>query len=159
MPAPTLQAIFQFEDAVTAALVAAFNADATLGNIAYGPRQLATLPKARIDVEAFGFAKASEAQVFAQSRWWDQHYAGDVSVTIVTQRSTAAAANHATRVGRVRALMSPKSQILTTTNLPYYEVLSVEQTNSSYSFEDETDTDRTELVFTVHLGVLPSAFP
>jgi hypothetical protein len=160
MPAPTVDTIFRFEDAVTAAIVAAFNADATLGDNAFGPRELTGLPKNRIDVVSSGFAKASDAQVFAQARWWDQHYSGEVEIAVLTQRGAVAAASHATRVGRVRFLMSPKAQILTSSNLPYYEVLQIEQTGASFTpAADTTDADRTDLTFTVHLGILPSAFP
>lgn len=160
MPASTVAEIFQFEDALVAAVVAAFNADSVLGAAStYGPRQLAELPKARIDCIALGFAKASEQQVYAQERWWDQHFAGDLTLTIITPRSSAAAASHATRVGRVRYLLSPKAALFTGVNLPHYEILSVENTGATYDFDESTDTDRSELTFRVDLGILASAFP
>ena len=156
MPASTVDEIFRFEDATVGALVAVFNAHASLAP-AFGPRLLTGLPKTRVDVAALGFAKASEQQVYAQDRWWDAHYAGDVVLTVVTQRGNSA--THTLRVGHARYQMTPKAQILTRTNLPLWEVLSLEQTASRYDYDEATDTDRTELTYRLELGLLPSAFP
>jgi hypothetical protein len=155
----TFQTIFNLDDTLVAALVAAFNADSYLtGNLAYGPRATGTLPKNRIDVASLGFAKASEQQVYALGRHWDSHFSGQVSLTVITPRgNTGAAPGHGTRVGRLRYLMTPYAQLLTLTNFPYYEVLSIEQTSQSATEEFDTDTDQTELIFTIHLGLLATA--
>lgn len=158
MPAADVQTILKLEDNFIAALVTAFNADATLGaSSTYGPRKKEELPKSRISAQAEGFAKASEQQIYAQSAWWDAHYAGPVTLTIVTPRGSGS--SHPTRVGRVRYLMTRKAQTFTTSNLPHCEVLAIEQDGTRYDFAQDTDTDRTELTFTVHLGLLPTAFP
>jgi len=156
MPASTVDEIFRFEDTLVAALVTVFNAQANLAP-AFGPRLLTELPKTRLDVAALGFAKASEQQVYGQDRWWDAHYAGDVVLTVITQRGASATHNH--RLGLARYLMTPKAQILTRTNLPLWEVLNIEQTGARYDFDEATDTDRTELIYRVDLGILSTAFP
>lgn len=160
MPATNIDEIFRFEDTVVAATVAALNTDTVLGSLAYGPRKVEGMPAERIDVRADGFAKASEQQVYAQSRHWDSHYAGPLTVTIVTVRGGAAGPSHAQRVGRVRYLMSPKAALFTSTNLPLWEVLALEEAAPPrYAFDDRKNTDETELTFTLHLGIRASAFP
>ncbi len=160
MPAPDLQTVFKLEDNFISALVTAFNADSVLGAAStYGPRNKEELPKSRIAAQAEGFAKASAQQVYAQSAWWDAHYAGVVTLTVVTQRGAAAASSHGARVGRVRYLMSRKAQIFTSSNLPYCEVLAIEQDSTRTEFVQDTDCDRTELTFNVQVGLLSSAFP
>jgi hypothetical protein len=160
MPAPTTDTIFRLEDSVVTALVAAFNADATLGAIAFGPRKLEELPKSRLDVAALGFSKASEQMIYAAGSWWDSHFTGEVALTVITPRgSPDQAALHSTRVGRVRYLMTPAAQILTATNLPHATVASIDAGQASYEFDPATDTDRTELPFAIQLNLNPSAFP
>lgn len=161
MPASTTDVIYRLEPMLAEALETAFNADATFTGIAYGTiADAAALPKSRVQIAALGFGKASEQQVYAQDAWWDSHFAGDVTLTIVTQRSAEATATHAARLGRARYLMTPKAQILTTANFPHAEILSVENTGTSVALYDTgTDTDRTELTYRVELALLASAFP
>ena len=160
MPASTIDQIFRLEDNFVFAALAVFNADSLLGSIAYGLRPVEGLPKSRLEVEASGFAKASEQQIYAQGRHWDSHFSGPVRVTVITLRADpTAAATHSLRVGRVRYLMTPKAASFTSANLPYAEVLSIEQVATTHGFDEPTDTDRTELEFQVHLGLLPTAFP
>jgi hypothetical protein len=160
MPAPTVEAILRLEDAVVAAALDALNNDTILGNIAFGLRKLEGLPKSRIDVAAEGFSKASEQMVYAQGTWWDSHFSGQVTLTISTHRGpTDSAWLHSTRVGRCRYLMTPKAQIFTAARLPYVEVLAIDQGGTRYEFDVPTDTDRTELTFTMGLGLLAAAFP
>lgn len=149
---------FALEDAVVLALVTAFNADSYLGNIAYGPRENEAEPKERIDVACTGFVKASEQQVYASGRYWDSHFRGDIAITVINQRPVSAARSaHGPRVGRIRYLMTPYAQILTSSNLPAYEILSIEQTGSTSNTNEPDDTDRTELTFTIELALLASA--
>ncbi len=160
MPATDHQTLLKIEDNFITALIAAFNADTVLGNgTTTGPRKKEEVAKSRISAQAEGFAKASEQQIWAQGAWWDCHYAGPVTITIITLRGAPERAEHGTRVGRVRYLMSPAARLFTPSNLPHYDVLAIDQDATRTSFTQDTDTDRTELTFNVHLGLRPDAVP
>lgn len=159
MPAPFVQNIFQFEG-LAAIAATVFNADSLLANICYASDPTARdLPKCRVDVVADNFAKASEQQIYADNRHWDSHFAGDFVVSLIQPRGdNANLALRATRIGRIRYLMSPKAQIFSSSNVPYWEILSLDHTGTR-SYREDDDTDRTDLTFRVELAVLASAFP
>lgn len=173
MPAPDYATLWNFPGNVAAAVKSILEADKTtlIGDdthadadaFIFGPRENDAMPPDRIEITASDFTQATDQQVQAESNgeWFFCDFTGQITISIITPRAIpVAAAEHGNRVGRVAFLMQPRARAFTPDNLPYYEPTRVSlQTVPRAEQADDEDVDRTDIVVTFRLWILPSAFP
>ncbi len=89
-------------------------------------------------------------------RYFYAHYAGEILVKVVTDR-TVASPSHGAIVGRVDFLMSYQGQRLLTPAVSYYEVNRIAKLPPAISVEDDEREDATELRYAIDFCILPIA--
>jgi hypothetical protein len=173
MPASSYAALYDFAGNLAAAAKAVLVADKTTligadtnadtDAFIFGPRENLSMPPDRITVSADAFTQASDQQIRAtsNSEWFFAHFAGRLIFRVQTPRSVPlAAAEHASRVGRIVYLMQPRARKFTAENLPLYEIIALRLTGLPRAeYDEEEDVDFTELTFDAGLWILPGSFP
>ena len=120
---------------------------------AYGPRTTDSLALARIEVRAFGFNLRASDQMNRNPNgdWYYNHRRGTVQITVITQRQAQLALGkdslHGLAVGRIGYLMSRMAQKLVPAAVGGLQIVDVIGQADSYSADEPTDTDRTQLPF------------
>lgn len=165
MPAaPDLATFYAAGTALAAAVTAALNtahgstiaynqADAT----ANGPR----LPVPRIDVFCAGTQPVEGAIAFVPNTLPVQPYAsaqrGNLSLRILTRRGDAT--NAAALIGLVHATLAIPAQAITSSNLPYHELLMMSDPTMAYAVGEEAETDEHLMNMDSIVGLPPKNYP
>lgn len=147
MPVPP--DLFAFESVFHAAGKAALTAAGV--SPAYHARELVDLPAARVVVEASGFARASGHMAFdAQRQPFYDHRGFRLTYTITTPRTAEGVARHDAWLASIRALHERPRQ--TFAALPY-KLIKLEPSDSSLTYIQEGERDRSELIWEGELGI------
>jgi hypothetical protein len=144
--------LYDFEPAYRAAMLAALRSAAVPADQSYDAlADTASLPAARIVVEASGFARASARKGLSrQGRYFDNHFSGQLTFTVTTPRSGGGPALHRHWVALIRALCSAPQQPFA--RLPY-QIHRLVPSGSTLTYINEGERDRSELVFDVEHGI------
>ena len=106
-----------------------------------------------------GGAGANPAPSVTQATsWFYDHFAADIGIKIVTDRSSSTAANHEDVVQSVRYLMSREAQTLISPVVTWYDVLDVVEQSEAHEVMEETREDHSTIGFRLELGIIGSTY-
>lgn len=164
MSAPTTASTLEnVGDVLAAGIVAIIKADGASSPLpSFGPREIATMPRGRVEVRCGSFIRGTDQMNYApDGSPYYNHRRGIASLTIITQRQadpdTGADTKHGVAVGRCRWLMSRTAQKLIP-SVVTYQIVDVIDLGDTYRADDATETDRTELRFQIDLVIPPANY-
>jgi hypothetical protein len=105
-----------------------------------------------------GSGAAPAPSVTQATNWFYDHFAADVGIKVVTDRSGATAANHEDVVQSVRYLMSREAQTLISPVVTWYDVLDVVEESEAHEVMEETREDHSTIGFRLELGIIGSSY-
>jgi hypothetical protein len=110
---------------------------------------------AKIVVEASPFARASgHMSPGTDGRLRYDHFRGQITITLSTEKTTAGGELHDQWLGLVRECFLPERQPLAA--MPY-QILQFEETGGSITYIADGERLRSELVFTAEIGLRPGS--
>jgi hypothetical protein len=144
-PAELLRFEHNFSDAGKAALLAVGITPAR------SFEELGDLPANRVVAEPSAFTRASGHMAFAANRqpFYD-HFTGTLTFIVTTKRDETGPALHREWLGKIRALMTRPRQAFK--GLPY-KIIKLEDGAGSITNVNDGERDRSELVYTIELGI------
>lgn len=158
MPASSLTELYAIERHVAAAAETIIGGALTIP--AYANRAPDLKARPRVECLVSEVARASDQMVIdAGNTPRYCHYSGQLRVRLVTLRSETDAAAHGAFVAQIRATIDPALQTFDAPTLPYYDMLSMEETGTAADTDDAEDTDITEVTIAFELGIPPGEFP
>ena len=154
----TLAELLNPSDLIATAVKAIIEADSPAFPLpVYARRVLGEMDVSRVEVEADGFARASDHVDWSGGTPFYNHYAGRLTFQVITARPDQATTDaHAYAVGRLRWLMSRPAQKLTSAALSGLVVLDCVDLGDNPEESEKTDTDRTRLSFDLAF-IIPAA--
>lgn len=162
MPAPSVKALLDYETNFEDAL-AAYYATVFTGLQILTPRTPATVaqalvtPRVTIKMEITGTGSAEE-KPDGDAEYYEAHKLGVITIEAIVRRNASGQSLGVAR-GQIRESMLPRTHALTTTNLPYYEVLDITEGSCVPEIEEDNDEIKTVLKFPVEFAIMPEQWP
>lgn len=155
MPAPTLAALYKFEEQ----LETGFNAilQGTTGNV-YFRRSTDVKATPWIDVLVVAGAALGHIYNDPDAGQDEDMFAASLECTICTSRSKNNSDHH-TMLAAVRTALMPSSGDYNVTNFPYLTVMEIVPGPSSYEVDQDTGCDMTTLQYDFFFAIRPTAWP
>jgi hypothetical protein len=159
MKAPDSKTFFAVEAALIKAVVAALNT-ANGAPIAYPMGGSAPLPTPRIGV-TIPASKPEEQQALGPQGWYHSAYRGHLWLHLITRRDDPPAAGPALTalLGLIRATLLPGRLLINASNLPYHELMWLNEDSGSYAAVAGDETESEPVVYEFILGLPPQNYP
>lgn len=154
MPAPTIDALFAFEDEIESAIQEMFTA---IPYNAYRQRDTDSKGTPFVTVQLAVGGETGRihqgATVFYPDAW-----TGTLTIGVVTTRG-AAGISHTTEVSKVRRYMAEWTARLTSVQLPYHAIAEISASGTSPQIEGDKDHDLSLLTYTIKWMIRTTAWP
>lgn len=157
MPATSLADLFDFETHFADALKLILAGNGLTLLAAHDVDTVAT-PFVEIKFESSGRVDDTLVLRPDTSDYYHPHYAGVITLTLAT-RAGDPAQNHGTLRGTLRNEMSYLTRSITSTELPYYSIVEIRETQTQTAVDPDNDRLLTLLTFAVDFLINPDAFP
>lgn len=112
----------------------------------------------RLEVDVTNVTRASTQMAYGNSAWFYNHFAADLTIKVVSDRTNGGAIHHEDMVQRVRYLMSREAQKLVSPVVTWYDVLDVVEQGESHEVDAENREDHSTISFRLELGILPASY-
>lgn len=114
----------------------------------------------RLEVDVTNVTRASTQMAYANSitAWFYNHFAADLTIKVVSDRTNGGAIHHEDMVQSVRYLMSREAQKLVSPVVTWYDVLDVVEQGESHEVDAENREDHSTISFRLELGILPASY-
>ena len=118
----------------------------------------AEVPRLEVDVTNVTRASTHLGYANAVSAWFYDHFASDVTIKVVSDRTNGGAIHHEDMVQSVRYLMSREAQKLVSPVVTWYDVLDVVEQGESHEIDAENREDHSTISFRLELGIIASRY-
>lgn len=163
MPAPSIQALYDFETQIETAWATAFaekftELDITCAVGKSRDRDIETTPRVEISLSLGGPLTQRTTAGQASPKQVPNAFTGTLTVSVVTTRETNSD-DHGPIRGVVRYLLSGANQVVGISKLPYLQVLDMEPAGSAPSVNEEKNLDSTDMAYAITFAIRNDAWP
>ena len=160
MPASTLYELYRFEDVVESAMAALLTANTITNAIQQGTGSLST---PRVEIQFTPGSQDGQYQIVSSDVrpcCWD----GELKFRIITNRGVNKS-THKDYRSKIRMLMHNRysstywSSAFHSTNLPYHDIMNIEETGTAINISADDNLDESEITFKVKFGIKSDAWP
>lgn len=158
MPAPSIEALFAFEDEIESAIQEMFTA---IPYNCYRQRDADSVATPFVTVQLSGCIETGEPRfktLGSVSVPYPQGWTGTLTMQVVTKRG-AAGTSHTTELSKVRRYMAEFQARLTSVELRYHGIREISATASSPQIAVDEDHDVTSLSYSIKWMILTGAWP
>ena len=154
MRASSLEQLFDFETAMEAAVVAALTA---AGITAHSQRDSADRKTPRVEVQFSSGAVTGHMAMPGRTQIYDQ-FSGTLRLTVVTDRAKNEA-SHSVFISKIRSKLYQPAKVFTEANLPFYDILDVQDQGLQIGVDPERNLDVTVNIYSIRFGINSEAWP